>query len=515
VWRPAPGTTWQLQLTGSPFDSWLDVEMYDLDLFDTDPTVIATLHQQGRKAICYISAGTFENWRPDVNRFPASAKGKSNGWPGEKWLDIRQLDVLGPIMEARMDLCKAKGFDGIDPDNVDGYTNNTGFPLSSVEQMTFNIFLANAAHARGLSVGLKNDVSQVKVLEPLFDWALNEECFRYKECDLLKPFVQAGKAVFHVEYNQEPAAFCPATTALGFSSLKKNTNLDAYRVACESVVQSGTPVTGNFDRDGKTDLALYRASTGSWHIRNSSTNYATGAAYQWGLSSDLPVPGDYDGDGLSDLAVYRPSTGTWYILQSSTNYTNFFARQWGSPTDLPVPGDYDGDGRIDLGVYRPSTGTWYILQSNANYSTYVAYQWGISTDAPVPGDYDGDGKTDLGLYRSSAGIWYILQSSTAFTTYQAQQWGISTDIPVPGDYDGDGKTDLGLYRPAEGTWYLLQSRTNYTTYAAHQWGLSTDTVVPADYDGDGKTDLALYRPSTGIWYILQSITGYATYLSAQ
>ena len=233
VWRPAPQTTWQWQLTGSPFDQWDDVQMWDVDLFDTDPLVITTAHGQGRKVVCYMSAGTWENWRPDANLFPASVKGGPNGWPGEQWLDIRNLAVLGPILEARMDLCKARGFDGIEPDNVDGYANNTGFPLTYADQIRFNTFLANAAHARGLSVGLKNDLDQINDLEPLFDWALNEECFRYKECQALLPFIAAEKAVFQVEYKGDPATFCPSAIAMRFSSMKKHPNLDAYRVACQ------------------------------------------------------------------------------------------------------------------------------------------------------------------------------------------------------------------------------------------------------------------------------------------
>lgn len=192
---------------------------------------MSSLHSRGRKVICYISAGSWEDWRPDANRFPSDVLGDSNGWPGERWLDIRRLDVLGPIMEARLDLCKSKGFDAVEPDNVDGYTNRTGFPLTSADQLRYNRFLADAAHARGLSVGLKNDLEQVEALLPSFDWALNEECFRYRECSLLRPFIDAGKAVFHVEYGSDDS-FCAEAKAMRFFSQRKRQSLDAWRSVC-------------------------------------------------------------------------------------------------------------------------------------------------------------------------------------------------------------------------------------------------------------------------------------------
>jgi len=269
----------------------------------------------------------------------------------------------------------------------------------------------------------------------------------------------------------------------------------------------------DFDRDGKADLALYRPSTGYWYINQSSTNYATYLAYQWGVSTDIAVPGDHDGDGLVDLVLYRPSTGMWYMLLSTTQYSTYIAQQWGVPTDIPVPGDYEGDGKNDLALYRPSTGYWYIKLSSTNYTTSLAYQWGMSTDVTVPGDYDGDGKTDLALYRASSGIWYVLQSSTNFTTYLAQGWGAASDIAIPGDYDGDGKTDLALYRPSTGMWSVKQSSTNYLTNASYQWGLSTDLVVRGDFDGDKRADLGLYRPSTGYWYVRTSTTNYTSYFA--
>jgi len=209
-----------------------EAAMYDVDLFDTSASTVASLHARGRKAVCYMSAGSWENWRPDAGRFPASVLGNSNGWAGEKWLDIRRLDLLGPIMEARLDLCRSKGFDGVEPDNVDGYTNRTGFPLTGADQLRYNTFFANAAHARGLSVGLKNDLDQVRELVSVFDWAMNEECFSYDECGLLTPFIDAGKAVFHVEYGKATSTFCPQARTMRFSSMKKRLDLDAWRETC-------------------------------------------------------------------------------------------------------------------------------------------------------------------------------------------------------------------------------------------------------------------------------------------
>ncbi|MCB1771266.1 MAG: endo alpha-1,4 polygalactosaminidase [Candidatus Competibacteraceae bacterium] len=231
-WKPRPGVRWQWQLTGS-IDTSFDVEMYDIDLFDTPQSTIDELHAANRVVICYFSAGSHEDWRPDAHLFPSEVLGRTlDGWPGEKWLDISNLDSLAPIMEARLDLAVSKGCDGVEPDNVDGYSNNTGFNLSDQDQIAYNRWLASAAHIRGLSIGLKNDLEQVRDLLEDFDWALNEECFEYNECDRLIPFIAAGKAVFGVEYRGSPDVFCPQANAMNFDWLKKRPDLDAWRVSC-------------------------------------------------------------------------------------------------------------------------------------------------------------------------------------------------------------------------------------------------------------------------------------------
>jgi len=235
IWRPLPGTSWQWQLS-DPIDTSVDVEMYDIDLFDVPAATISDLKAAGRAVICYFSAGSWEEWRPDAAAYDAVLLGNSlDGWPGEKWVDIRRLDLLGPILEARFDLALSKGCTGVEPDNVDGYQNNSGFALSANDQIVFNTWLAQQAHQRGLSVGLKNDLDQILDLEPLFDWALNEQCYEYAECGLLQPFIDSGKAVFGVEYTGNELVFCPYFNALDYSWLKKNIELDAWRIDCHSI----------------------------------------------------------------------------------------------------------------------------------------------------------------------------------------------------------------------------------------------------------------------------------------
>lgn len=238
-WLPAPGLSWQWQLSEPPAEPFLDVAVYDIDLFDAEASLVNTLKAQGIQVICYISAGSWEDWRPDADQFPQEVLGKEYvGWAGEKWLDIRALDALAPLLRARLDLCAAKGFDAIEPDNIDGFTNDTGFPLTYADQLAFNIWLAQEAHARGLSIGLKNDAEQATELVPYFDWALVEDCFAQGWCEMMTSFIAAGKTVFAAEYtdNWSETQFlrrvCPQAMALGFSAILKNRELDAWLLSC-------------------------------------------------------------------------------------------------------------------------------------------------------------------------------------------------------------------------------------------------------------------------------------------
>ncbi len=255
--------------------------------------------------------------------------------------------------------------------------------------------------------------------------------------------------------------------------------------------------TSDFDGDGKSDVAVWRPSTGVWYVNRSTDNGYTAAQFGGASFGDVVVPGNYDGDKKIDNAVYRK--GVWYIMNSSNGSVRTV--QFGLGTDTPTPGDYDGDGRTDVAVFRPSTATWYIWRSSDDAITAMAF--GLASDTPVAGDYDGDGFTDIAVWRPSTGTWYVQRSSDG--QFAANQFGQAGDMPLVGDFDGDKKVDFTIFRPSNGYWYIMKSTTGESYFK--EWGIATDRPVPGDYDHDGKTDLAVFRESDGNWYIIKSSTG--------
>lgn len=223
-----PMTTWYWQLQGTINQS-LPARVYDIDLEDTSASAIAGLKAKGHTVVCYFSAGTWENWRSDASAFPTSVRGKAvSGWAGENWLDTRS-QVVRDLMAKRMDVAQAKGCNGLEPDNVDGYSNNPGFPLTKATQIDYDKFLAAAAHQRGLMVALKNATDLVPSLAASFDFAVVEECFKYKECAAYSPFVTQGKAVLEAEYSTYSDAKCAKAKALKFSLAFYSLNLNGRR----------------------------------------------------------------------------------------------------------------------------------------------------------------------------------------------------------------------------------------------------------------------------------------------
>jgi endo-alpha-1,4-polygalactosaminidase (GH114 family) len=232
--QPRPGMSWQIQLTGD-IDLSVDAEVFDLDLFETSASDIAALHAAGRKVVCYFDTA-YESYRPDSSQLEPYRGNPISGWPGQYWLDIREPAVLD-VMLARIELAASKGCDAVDADDVDARSNNPGFALSAADQRGFVTRLSDAAHARGLAFGLKNALEDLESLQEAADFAVNEECFAYDECDRLTPLIAAGKAVFQIEYASgalasRAAEVCSEANALGLDTIIKRLDLDAARHAC-------------------------------------------------------------------------------------------------------------------------------------------------------------------------------------------------------------------------------------------------------------------------------------------
>ncbi|HEY2718848.1 MAG TPA: endo alpha-1,4 polygalactosaminidase [Solirubrobacteraceae bacterium] len=213
-WTPPQHLSWFWQLQGT-IDNAEPVAAYDIDGFETEASEVAALHAQGKHVICYIDVGTAEDFRPDYAQFPASTLGRKNGWPGERWLDIRQLGALEPIMTKRFQMCQAKGFDAVEPDNMEAFSNKSGFEVSAGQQLTYNEWIAGEVHSLGMAVLQKNDSEQVSQLQTFFDGALNEQCNQFRECADYEPYLAAGKPVLNAEYAKKNAKFCPADAAAG------------------------------------------------------------------------------------------------------------------------------------------------------------------------------------------------------------------------------------------------------------------------------------------------------------
>ena len=259
----------------------------------------------------------------------------------------------------------------------------------------------------------------------------------------------------------------------------------------------------DYDRDGNSDISVFRPSSGDWWMLGSSSGAVS--VLHWGISADELASADYDGDLKTDIAVWRAGPfATLFVLNSFDNTIRI--EPFGQTGDDPsIIGDYDGDGKADPAIYRqgaaPGQQSFFYYRGSLNNpngnTTFIP--WGTNGDLAARGDYNGDGRLDPTVFRPT-GVWYSLNLTNNSTT--ATNWGLSTDKLVPADYTGDGKTDHAIFR--NGVWYIRDSNTGVAQYA--NWGLATDKLIPADYDGDGRADIAVYRDGT--WYIQQSSSGF-------
>ncbi len=226
---------WDWQLT-EPYDLNVNVKLLVMEADDHAAEDIAALKARGVTPICYLSVGTWEDFRDDADQFPEHILGKPlSNWPGERYLDVRQRDVLLPIMAVRIARCAEKGFEGIEPDNMDLYENDNGFGITKADALAYLHPLAAYAKRLGLEVIQKNASELVPDLVQSFDRVLVEECFQYGYCEEFLPYKEAGKDVLVVEFaesGQDWETICAEAKRLGFHLLLKEKEVVAGGARC-------------------------------------------------------------------------------------------------------------------------------------------------------------------------------------------------------------------------------------------------------------------------------------------
>lgn len=246
IWKPVAGTTWNYELLNEVDQSSSDAEVWDIDLFNNNESSFSSLQSDGKRVLCYFSAGSYEEFREDKDEFQEADLGNPlDGWEGERWLDTNS-DNVRRIMQARLDLAVQKNCDGVEPDNVDAYDNENGLDLGESDAVDYVTFLSEEAHARNLSLALKNAGSIVPNVISLVEYCVQEQCLEFNNCEQFTPFIEANKPIFHVEYPKgtetsdnslvasTTKSICDNSAAAGFSTIIKNIDLDNYVQVCPS-----------------------------------------------------------------------------------------------------------------------------------------------------------------------------------------------------------------------------------------------------------------------------------------
>ena len=267
-------------------------------------------------------------------------------------------------------------------------------------------------------------------------------------------------------------------------------------------------LSGDFNGDGLTDLALFDQPSGTWKVGVScGCSFKVDAVWLTGFGSTgtAPVLGDWDGDGRTDLATYH--AGSWRFARStgaSFQADALPALSFGSGT--PLIGDFNGDGKLDLGTYN--NGSWSVALGNgsgfASAGTFHL-SWGGSQHEPLTGDFNGDGLTDIGLAHTPSGTLSVALSNGSAFVIQPADWrdgfGAGQEHLVA-DFNGDGLSDVAYYDRASGqATYVPSTGTSFaspkTASATFSMRDANDQTQVGDYNGDGVADPAAFDPITG------------------
>jgi hypothetical protein len=281
-----------------------------------------------------------------------------------------------------------------------------------------------------------------------------------------------------------------------------------------SEVVAANTISGDFDGDGRSDLAAFDTSLKKWHVclsRASNFECPTKASDYWsgpGVNVNDVKSGDFNGDGLTDLAAFDTNIRQWHVcLSTAKNFSCAHVNAVGVVASETIAADMDGDGRTDLAAFDTSKKQWHVCLSTGNSFACPTPYWtgpGVALNDVVASDVNGDGRTDFSAYDINRREWHVCKSiSTDFKCeYWANGLGVVAEWVMTGDFNGDGKSDFAAYDTNISQWHTCLS-TGMAFVCQHlpALGVTVKAAKTGDFNGDGMTDMAAFNTTLRQWHV--------------
>ncbi|PYT68404.1 MAG: hypothetical protein DMG39_21320 [Acidobacteria bacterium] len=274
-------------------------------------------------------------------------------------------------------------------------------------------------------------------------------------------------------------------------------------------------IAGDFNNDGKLDLAFANFASGtpsdvSVFLGNGDGTFQAGVTYAVGNGPFSLVTGDFNRDGKLDLAVANQNDHNVSILLGNGDGTFQAQKDYAAgPTGVKdasdiALGDFNGDGKLDLAVTNPSTDQVSILlgQGDGTFQAPTGYSTGASGSHPIAvsaADFNGDGKLDLAVTTLNTRNIAILIGNGDGTFQNQVSYPTTTGVSIgpvavaTGDFNGDGKLDVAITNQGDNSVSILLGNGDGTFQPVLEFATGTTAtgVAAGDFNRDGRLDVAV------------------------